>query len=248
MHNPTFLKCDDADTAVIFIHGLFGSPNQFVELADAVYNMGCTCKCVLLPGHGGGMSEFAKSGVADWQQHLQNEIDKIKLDHKRVFLVGHSMGGLLALNASMLKENNISGVFLIATPLKVHIVDPKSILRKRQLLRFPKDNEIKSAYMKLNSVKMPKRFVYLPPVRTIREFYKLMRQTEKRLPEVFVPVHMIHSRGDETTSYKSATLFYKGLRNTQRATFSLDKSWHAFYYDDEQEIVRDKLIEFIQQV
>jgi carboxylesterase len=245
MHCPTFQKCNDANSVVIFIHGLFGSPNQFVDLAEAVYNLGCAYKCVLLPGHGKDMSEFSKFGGADWQRHLQNEIDTVKHDYKKIFLVGHSMGGLLALNAGMLKENNISGIFLIATPLKVHTISPKAIFRKLQLLRLPKDNEIKSAYMSSNSVKMSKRSLYLPATKTFREFFKLMKQTKKRLSDVLVPVYMIHSKNDETTSYMSAALLYKGLCSTQREAFSLEKSWHAFYVKDEQEIIKEKLSSFM---
>ena len=242
MHTRAYKKNSNTDCAVIFIHGFMGSPNQFDDLTDTAYDIGCTCISVLLPGHGVRANEFVKFGVSDWQNHLQSEIDKIGHGYKKIFLVGHSMGGLLALNASLIKENNISGVVLISTPLKVYWFNRN----KLRLLLFPKDNEIKSMYLKSNSIDISGPFFYPSAIKPVIEVYKLMRQTKKHLPEVFVPVYMFHSKGDEATAYKSADLLYKGLCNTQRTAFSLDKSWHAFYDGDEREIMRNKLVEFIQ--
>ena len=245
MHNPICKKYNYADCAVVFIHGFMGSPNQFTDLAEAVYNIGCTYASVLLPGHGGGVDEFTKFGVCDWQRHVQNEIDKIKRDHEKIFLVGHSMGGLLALNASLVKDNNISGVVLIATPLKTYFLNPKSLLRKLRLLLLPKNNEIKSAYIKSNSV-AAKKFWYFPlAVKPVINFYRLVGQTKKRLAEIMVPVCMFYSKNDETVSYKSAGILYEKLSGTQKTVVSLDKSWHAFYVEDERRIIEGKLVEFI---
>ena len=63
---------------------------------------------------------------------------------------------------------------------------------------------------------------------------------------VSVPVYMFHSRNDETTSYKSAKLFYDGLCNTERYAFPLSKSRHAYYCEDERDIITKKLIDVIK--
>ena len=247
MHIPTYQKYHDSDCAVMFIHGFMGSPDQFADLADAVYEIGCTYTSVLLPGHGGGVDEFVKFGVGDWKRHIQSEIDKVKQDHKKIVLVGHSMGGLLALNASLAEENKIAAVVLLSTPLQVRLLHPRSLWLKLRLLLFPREHEIKSAYIKSNSLRASRFFVYPFAIKPVIQFYKLVRQTKKRLPEVFVPVYMFHSRQDETTSYQSAALLYEGLCNTKRTGFSLDKSWHAFYCGEERKMIKDQLLALIQQ-
>jgi len=224
-----------------------GSPNQFTELADAVYDIGCTYKTVLLPGHGGGIKEFVQFGVEDWQGHLQDEINEMK-GYRNIFLIGHSMGGLLALNASLVEENHISGVVLLQTPLKVYWFNPRAFFFRLRLLLFPKDHGIRSAYRKAKSITISKLFFYPLFLKSVIQFYKLVRQTKKRLSEVFVPVCMFYSKQDETTSYKSADMFYNGLQHTQRNLFSLDKSWHAFYADEERAFITNKILAFIQQL
>ena len=224
-----------------------GSPGQFADLAEAVHEIGCTYRALLLPGHGGGLRKFVKSGLRDWQACVQSEIDKIKQEHKKIFLVGHSMGGLLALQASLVKENNISGLVLISTPLKVYLLNPKRLLQRLGIMRLPKSNKMKAVYIESNSIATPGPLLYSFAIRPALHFYRLLWQTKKRLPEVFVPVCMFHSKNDETTSYKSAALLYEGLCNTERRSFSLDKSWHVFFEDDEREFIRAKVIEFIRE-
>ena len=248
MHTPTYQKSSDTDWAVLFIHGFMGSPKQFTDLAEAVYESGCTYRALLLPGHGGGMRNFLKFGLRDWQACVQDEIDKLKREHKKIFLVGHSMGGLLALQASLLRENNIAGLVLIATPLKVYLLNPKRLLQRLGIIRLPKSSKMKSIYVDSNSITVPISLLYSFAIRPAIHFYRLLRQTKKRLPDIFVPVCMFHSKNDETTSYKSAALLYEGLCNTERRSFSLDKSWHVFFEDDERAFIRVNMLAFIQEI
>ena len=248
MHIPTYKKHDGGDCAVMFIHGFMGGPSQFADLEAAVYEIGCSCVSVLLPGHGGGVDQFVKFGVSHWQGHVQEEIDKIKGDYRQIFLVGHSMGGLLALNASLVKENQIAAVMLLSTPLKINLFNPRMLWAKLRLLAFPKSHEIKAAYVKSNSLTAAKFFVYPLFVKAFINFYRLVGRTRARLSEVFVPVYMFHSKNDETTSYRSVALLCAGLCNTETTVFSLDKSWHAFYCAEEREIIKEQLIQMIREV
>ena len=51
MHDPFSKEHNDTETAVMFIHGFMGSPNQFADLADDVYNKGYSYTSILLPGN-----------------------------------------------------------------------------------------------------------------------------------------------------------------------------------------------------
>ena len=245
-HSPVYREYDGAEKTAVFIHGFMSGPGHFSELAEAVYESGCSCLSVLLPGHGGTFRQFVKSNAGEWERHVQNEIGKIRDKYKEMYLVGHSMGGLLALNASLLEENKISGVFLISTPLKINLLSPKAFLFRVRLVRLSKDHEIKSAYIKSSGVSAYSPFSLPLIVKPVINFYRVVRKTRKNLPKVSVPVYMFHSRNDETTSYKSAKLFYDGLCNTERYTFPLSESRHSYYCEDEREIIMKKLIDVIK--
>ena len=241
LHTPACQEHPDAKTMVVFIHGFMGSPNQFIDLAAAAYENSCSYVSVLLPGHGVHAKEFMKSAASDWERHVQNEIESIKDRYEKIFLVGHSMGGLIALNVSLDKENKIAGIFMISTPLKLRWFHYQSLFAKLRLLTYPRSNEVKSAYLKSNSIAGCSLIYYPLFVKPFMSFYQLVRKTKNCLAEVFVPVYIVHSKNDETTSYKSAKLLYDGLCNAQRTAVTLDKSWHAFFTEQERRIISETL-------
>jgi len=223
-----------------------GSPIQFEDFACAVYDAGCSYNSILLPGHGARVSDFIKTGLNEWEHHLQSEIDKVKEKYDKIYLVGHSMGGLLALNASLVKKNKVAGTFMLSTPLKTNALNFKFFLPKLKLLFYPKDNEIRSVYFKSNSTGTSNVLLFLLFAKPFLSLHKLIRKEKRNLNKVFVPIRMIHSVNDEMTSYKSAKLLCDGLNNTQRDSFTLYKSWHVYFYDDEKEFIKEKLLDFIK--
>ncbi len=244
LHTPQYRQHDTADKLVIFIHGFMGSPDQFDSLQEAVFNEGISCKSVLLPGHGGSTAAFIKSGAADWEQHVQNEIERVRERYSQIYLVGHSMGGLLALNASLQKENKIAGVFLLATPLKVNF-SLKAAWARIRLLAYAKDHETKAAYLKAKSVSLNNPLYYPLLLKPSLQFYAVAHKARKNLPQVSVPVRMIHSKRDETVSANSGRLLLEGLTAAKTDAVALEQSWHAYYPENEQAVIRRKLIDFI---
>jgi len=246
MHTPVLQELSTSRKIVIFIHGFMGSPNQFESLIKTVHDVGCSYCSILLPGHGFSMNEFAQSSVRKWEQHVQSEIDKIKDNYDEIYLFGHSMGGLLALNASLNKDNKIIGVFILQTPLKINSTNFKFFVPKLKLLFYPKSNEIKAAYTRSNSIDMSNILLYPLILKPTINFFELLHKTKINLKDVFVPVYMIYSTKDETTSYKSLELMEKGLCNTERNSFTINNSWHAYFPDDDLSIISEKLSKFIK--
>jgi len=245
MHNPVLHELDGSSTIVMFIHGFMGSPNQFESLIETVHNAGCSYCSILLPGHGFRMNEFSKSNSHDWERHVQTEIDKIKDKYEKIYLFGHSMGGLLALNASLNNENKIAGVFILQTPLKINTTNFKFLIPKLKLLFYPRSNAIKAVYIRSKSIDMSNLLLYPLIVKPILNFYKLLCKTNKNLKNVVVPVHMIYSTTDETTSYKSLRLMYEGLCNTKRDCFTIHNSWHAYFSHEDWRLISKELSRFV---
>lgn len=245
MHKPALHELDGSRKIVIFIHGFMGSPIQFEDLIETVHEAGCSYCAILLPGHGFRMKEIAKVNAHDWEQHIQAEIDRVKDRYDEIYLFGHSMGGLLALNASLNKENKITGVFILQTPFKINTYNFKFLLPKLKLLFYSRDHVIKSVYIRSKSVDMSNILLYPLITVPIINFYKLLFKTKKKLKDVHVPVYTIYSHSDETTSFKSERLLKDGLCNTKCDGCTINKSWHAYFTEDEQKIISQKLSEFI---
>jgi carboxylesterase len=242
VHTCLWREKENAQSLVVFVHGLMGSPGQFRDLLEDAHALGCSAYAPILPGHGGTSRDFARYGLAAWEEHLQKELAKYAGAYRNIILAGHSMGGLLALNASLDPQNRVRGVFLLAAPLKLRL-GPRSLYLKLRLVAFPRGHHIKTAYWQAKSLSN----LALSPgwLKPFWGFRQLMKKTLRNLPQVYEPVLAIHSRYDETVSFRSAELLYGGLQNSARKRITLEKSWHAYYPPEEWQAVRTALLEFI---
>lgn len=244
LHTPQYKKHPDADKLVVFIHGFMGSPDQFADLAAAVYDAGFSYLSVVLPGHGVGAGAFVRSRAADWEAHVQAELARVRDQFASIYLVGHSMGGLLALGASLEQDNKIAGVFLLATPLHINY-SPRAFATRIRLLTFPKGHPIRAAYAQANSVAADNRLLYVLFLKPGLQFYKIARRTKRNLARVTVPVRLVHSKRDETAARASSRQMYDSLTAAPRDVVVLEQSWHAYYTPDERAIIRAQLLDFI---
>ena len=56
---------DHADTAVLFIHGIVGTPNHFHAFIPLVPEHISVCN-LLLDGHGGSVKDFSHTSMRKW--------------------------------------------------------------------------------------------------------------------------------------------------------------------------------------
>lgn len=86
-----------ADTVLLFIHGIVEGPAQFRPLFRAAERRGISAVSLLLPGHGSDGRAFARSRMRQWQEYVDAAAAHLRRRYPHVVLVGHSMGGLLAM-------------------------------------------------------------------------------------------------------------------------------------------------------
>ena len=242
MHSTIEKIQENSDKVVIFIHGLMGSPTQFNDLIELAYGKGYSVISLLLPGHGKSGFSFAMSTLKCWEEYLENQLNRLS-KYKEKYIIGHSIGGLLGLNATI--KFKIAGIVLISTPLKINLFNPVSQLKRLKLLFNRVDEEIYKSYKESNSIGKP-YYITMPLwFRVLLQPYKLMKKTKKNLSKVLVPVIVINSASDETTSLKSSALFDKLLVNSNHEIIMLNESWHAFFTKSEKEIIHAKVSDFI---
>ncbi|MCL2365808.1 MAG: alpha/beta fold hydrolase [Oscillospiraceae bacterium] len=242
MHKPYEKEYAGADTVVIFTHGFMGSPTQFEDLADIAYQHKCSALALLLPGHGGTSKEFTKYRLHHWERHLENEIQRMSHVYKNIILVGHSMGGLLSLNAGLNKNFNIKSIMLISSPLKLRysLDKVRTGIKLHILSQQTKDDEISEVYKKSNSIEISSILNCFSWSRQMADVYKLMSKTKSNLPAITIPTTIIHSQNDETVSSKTLKIFSTGFTSAHKIV-TLDESRHAFYPPGERTVILREL-------
>jgi len=104
-----------ADTAVLMIHGVNNTPRHFDRLVSRIPDNVTVCN-ILLKGHGGTVRDFSKATMRDWHEQVSGWLTRLSDTHRRVIVVGYSLGSLLTL-ANIGRFQAVSGLLLLNPPL-----------------------------------------------------------------------------------------------------------------------------------
>jgi carboxylesterase len=198
----------------------------------------------LLPGHGAGGKDFIKSGPLDWQAHVLNDIDYHFQNNEEIFLIGHSLGGLLALQAAT--QFNIAGIVLINTAMRTRMSLQQMMLSLKVLFTSKNSNDpIVSSYR--NSFGVGLHDWWTLPAWSLKllDVLKVAKQTKKLLSQVKTRIHIFQSIDDETVHPKSAELLKRGLNNSTVQVTYLQNSMHAYFDPEDLQLITEGIKELV---
>lgn len=193
-----------ADTALLCIHGILGTPAHFYFLRPAVPACWSVVN-LLLDGHGQGVEAFSATSMERWRAQVRREVDFLLTRHKRVVIAAHSMGTLLALETAMAHPDRIAGLFLMAVPLLpaprlrafTNAVRVGFTWGNQQL---PEVAAAKQAY----SIRPDRRlWLYAGWIPRYEELFRLIGHIRRRLDTLTTPTVAIQSDEDELVSSRS---------------------------------------------
>lgn len=84
------------EEAVVLLHGFTGHPGHWLPVSEILAAKGYTVVAPLLAGHGTTTHALGKSTWKEWVDSARGATESVA-DHRRVHLVGLSMGGLIAI-------------------------------------------------------------------------------------------------------------------------------------------------------
>lgn len=233
----------DADTAVLFIHGILGTPRHFDFLIPSVPEE-WSLWCILLPGHGGSCGDFAESSMNEWKAYCEKALLELASGHRRVLLVGHSMGTLLSVYLAEKHPDKVERIFALAMPLYPQFtpVAMAGCLHSAYGSR-EKDSAYQRSVREACSVGLSKNpLAYLRWLPRYLELFALARETRKLMPTLETPCLAIQSRKDELVSFRSMK-----CTGTAKALV-LPHSRHYFYSEEDRETIIKEFRGFIGRI
>ena len=114
-HEPFIWEAGEA--AALLVHGFPGTPADVRPLAESMYNAGWTVQGLLLPGFGTQIETLVERTSGEWVNAISEALAALQARYKPVVLVGYSLGGALALQASL--TNLPDGLVLLAPFWKI---------------------------------------------------------------------------------------------------------------------------------
>lgn len=226
-HKEYVRICDNSSTAILFIHGIVGTPNHFNEFvplvpeAVSIYNL-------LLDGHGKGVKDFSKTSMKKWEAQVTSVVEKLSLTHEKIYIVAHSLGTLLAIEQAV-KNQNICKLFLLAVPLSLSL-KPKMLINSLKVYFdkiHPDDYEALAAKKCYGIEKDKNPFHYIGWIPRFLELFAKIGQTRKSIGLLNTSCVVYHSNKDEMVSKKSI----KFLQQNPCIIINRLKNSGHYYYD-----------------
>ena len=115
-HSP-FTRTGTGPNAVLFLHGIAGSPGHFRDLVPVIPEA-FSVYGILLDGHSGKMENFSRSSMKKWKTQVSATLADLFARHEKVVIVAHSMGTLFAIQAAIDHPDKIPALFLLAVPTR----------------------------------------------------------------------------------------------------------------------------------
>ncbi len=231
-----------SDKAILFIHGILGTPDHFKRLVSlipediSVYNM-------LLDGHGKGVKDFSKTSMKKWEAQVAAAVKDLAQIHSEICIVGHSMGTLLAIEQAV-KNPKITKLFLLAVPLKLFI-KPKMFVNSLKVYLnkiSPKNEELMAAKKCYGITDSKNILLYLGWIPRFLELFSKIRKTRQLIGQVSIPCFACQSAKDEMVSNRAKALLQK---NPAISVMELKNSGHYYYEKLDLALIKESFIAFI---
>lgn len=131
------------DRAVVCLHGYAGYPGELALPAKRLYSHGFDVFVPRYPGHGTNGEDFMKTGRGDWIEEAERVLLEALSTYHSVSLVGHSMGGAIAVILAM--RHPVDRVVLYAPALSIpalpfKLVSLLSVFMKRRAQPWQSDS------------------------------------------------------------------------------------------------------------
>jgi len=104
--------------AIVFLHGIESHSGWFTDIAQQLLNKNIDCYCI--DRRGSGLNKEQRGHIADYQiliEDVEEFITSIKAKYNKIFILGLSWGGKLAVCFTLKYPNLVNGIVLISPGL-----------------------------------------------------------------------------------------------------------------------------------
>lgn len=232
---------DKRPKAVLLVaHGLAEHSGRYKNLVNYFVPKGYAVYALDHRGH--GRSEGTRSYIdrfSDYLADLKTFFDKVRKEQgdAKIFLVGHSMGGTIATAYAIEHQKELAGLILSGALLTalggvspvllamagvIAVLLPKMGVVVLDASTISRDQAVIDAY-----VNDPLVFRGKVPARTGAELTKVCKKLPERMPEIKLPMLIMHGSADQLVPQEGSKLLYE-LAGSKDKTL---KFYEGFYHE-----------------
>src|SRR3954451_8022927 len=233
---------DGGSVGAVLCHGLTGMPGSLRDWGSALADAGLTVRIPRLPAHATTCQHATRVRWQDWYGELERTFDDVRSRCDRVFVMGLSMGGTLALRLAEQRGDDVAGTVVVNPSLFTTRKDPKLL----PVVRFvvpsfpPVGNDIKKpgavepAYERL-------------PVKAAYQLALLWKVTNAALARLTQPLLVFTSKDDHVVEPANSDRLMAEAAATDKRQVVLENSFHVATMDNDLPLIVDETLAFIRE-
>lgn len=242
-------QADNERARLVIAHGLGEHSGRYGNVVERLLPKGITIWALDLRGH--GHSDGRQGHVSTFDQYLSELRTMVEIateggpDAIKIFLLGHSMGGLVALNFPPRFPEIIDGVIASSPSLGLTVKVPaiKGALGKIMSSIWPSltlGNELDASKIS-HDEEVVRAYEKDPLVhdrvtaRWFTEFLSAMETTNQLASKIKVPILMQVAGDDHLVSAQSSKTFFEKLDLEDKTLHFYDDLYHEIYNEREDQ-------------
>ena len=225
---------------VLLIHGLNGNPSDLAEMASVLQTHGMATTTMLLPGHGEQGCDMRPVRWQEWVRAVRTEVHRLKECSDLVFVLGHSLGGALALYVAA--QEAVTGVVALSSPLLPWLQPMVSLLS----FLLPVLPTLHADLCDPEACCREGGALYRwAPTPTIKSGLHFLWRVQAALPQVRAPALIVAGLHDHVVPAVDACMIYHLLGSPTKQLVIFPRSAHVLLKDYDRQAVLAKVVAFI---
>jgi alpha-beta hydrolase superfamily lysophospholipase len=250
--------------SLIIVHGLSEHSDRYMNLVNALVPEGIAVYAFDHRGHGRSTKNLV-AHVNDWSEYrgdVRAFVELVTEQENKIplFILGHSMGGLITANYVLHHPQGLSGVILSAPPLGdvgvplwlrllgrlVSVVKPDAVFKSGlELSGISRDSDVIEAYNNdpLIHGKITARWSV--------EFFKAIEWTRDHAVEFPLPLLIIHGDADQLVPIAGSRAFFDKIQQGDKSYITYEGGYHEslndIHYEQVVADIKNWLLERIEE-
>lgn len=248
---PKYYEVKDSNSCVIAIHGFSAAPKEMEKLAFFLNSKNLNVFTPRLDGHGTIPEDLKNKSWQDWYNSISRSITIATLKYEKVFIVGFSTGGLLALLSTKKCYKEFCGIVCINAALHLNDVRIKTFLPAvsfwNDLVKAFNEDKYQKEYID-NFPQNPDINYDKHYIDSIEQLNLLMKKIRKSLHKIQKPILILQSKDDPVVNPTSAYEIFEKIKSSNKTLKIIDSANHVVVTQENTKDLFDFIYDFIKRL
>ncbi len=221
--------------AVLIIHGFMGDVSEVEYLSNYIkLNSNLDTYTFTLPGHDKHTLKNVK--YQDWIDSSEKMLEKLKEKYNTIYVVGHSMGGVIA--TILASKNKCINKIVLVAPAFIYLNFNENLDNIKNIIKNPIKNKERYSEATLK--------VMNTSILSMLEFRKMVEKNYDIPKQINCSTLIIQGEKDAVVPIKSSNYVYDSILSRDKHIKTIPNETHAILYGKKKEEISNYITAYLK--